>query len=180
MPNLSEEPDKRSNIRISYEDPKPFYTTLEHIYQKAYVPVQEYGHQEPDEIRTYLRKVLYNQEGRMIIAWDEHQIVGFAAVECSTTVGEISEIVIDPDYQGLGIGRKLFKYACQVLLKKGCSTLSLAVGVRNYRARRFYEKQGFHSVRYSQTWVDMEKDIKNIKDTSEGSEQIQAQNGQAS
>ncbi len=165
----SSDASETSKISLSYEDPIPLYPTLEDMYRKAYASLQEYGHQDSDEIRIYLLRVIYNQEGKMIIARDGEEIVGFAAVECNGNVGEIWEIVIHPDYQGQGMGQQLFDYACEVLRSKGCSTLSLAVGENNQRARRFYEKQGFHFAGTSSIWIDMEKDVSGRADKSQSS-----------
>ncbi len=56
--------------------------------------------------------------------------------------GEIFELYLLPEYQGLGFGRRLFAAARSDLRAKGLSGLAVRVLVENEPARRFYEAMG--------------------------------------
>lgn len=58
------------------------------------------------------------------------------------TEGEIFELYLAPEFQGLGFGRKLFNAACRDLAAHGFSNCLVWVLADNHRAVRFYEKLG--------------------------------------
>lgn len=58
--------------------------------------------------------------------------------------GEIAAIYLRPDAVGTGAGRALLAYGLAELDRAGLRTVLLWVLTGNARARRFYEKGGFH------------------------------------
>lgn len=58
--------------------------------------------------------------------------------------GEICSIYLLPDYFGRGYGKPLFEKAVKELNHMGLSRQYLWVLTENARARKFYEKNGFH------------------------------------
>jgi ribosomal protein S18 acetylase RimI-like enzyme len=59
--------------------------------------------------------------------------------------GEVAAIYALPEVWGLGVGRTLMAYGMGELRRRGLSPVLLWVLVANERARRFYERAGFHS-----------------------------------
>lgn len=59
--------------------------------------------------------------------------------------GEICALYLLPDYFGKGFARPLFEVAVKELCNKGFNCQYLWVLTDNIRARRFYEKNGFHN-----------------------------------
>jgi len=59
--------------------------------------------------------------------------------------GEVSAIYALPEVWGLGVGRRLLAYGLEELRRLGLSPVLLWVLVANERARRFYERAGFHA-----------------------------------
>lgn len=61
----------------------------------------------------------------------------------SPTTAHIAQVAVDPQLQGLGVGRLLVGSACSGARRAGCDRITLLVGERNRGARRLYESSGF-------------------------------------
>jgi GNAT superfamily N-acetyltransferase len=76
-----------------------------------------------------------------IWVWEEDgEILGFSAAD--TRDGTIWALFIDPRHEGRGIGRALFKAACDVLRQAGHRTALLTTDPGT-RADRFYQAAGW-------------------------------------
>lgn len=75
-----------------------------------------------------------------------HQIYGFAI--CQTVLDEATlfNIAIDPQKQGLGLGRELLNELITQLRQKGILTLWLEVRESNKKAQVLYDSLGFNQV----------------------------------
>lgn len=58
--------------------------------------------------------------------------------------GRITELVIDKEYRGKGIGKKLLFEMKEHLKSNGCEMIMIAVFGYNESAIRFYKENGFH------------------------------------
>ena len=58
-----------------------------------------------------------------------------------------------PEFQHMGLGRKLMDALCEDLSSKGVKGIVLTVWIRNDNARRFYEKYGFTLLETKKTSV---------------------------
>jgi len=60
-------------------------------------------------------------------------------------IGVISNNSVSPDYQGQGIGKKLYEFALNIMKKEGmvCARVDTGLGPTFEPARRAYEKSGF-------------------------------------
>lgn len=74
-------------------------------------------------------------------------VVGYLLYRTSGTEGLVSNLVVRPDAQGLGIGETLMREAARLMRAAGCETWTLNVKQRNARARALYTKLGFSPVR---------------------------------
>ena len=80
---------------------------------------------------------------------DEGRMVGFVIINRGAVAGhpgarEIWAIYLRKAYWGRGHGQGLLDYAVEQLRPLGASAIFLWVFEENHRARRFYEKNGFH------------------------------------
>jgi len=55
----------------------------------------------------------------------------------------ISDLFIEPDLRGQGLGQRLLAAVCEHAKQIGCNYLRLDVDPQNHPARAFYRKQGF-------------------------------------
>ena len=75
-------------------------------------------------------------------------MVGFVSVgisDAQRSMGEISMLAVDPDYQGGGIGTALTEFALDRLKDAGMTVATVETGgdPGHAAARRTYEKAGF-------------------------------------
>lgn len=84
-------------------------------------------------------------ESGLLWVWDENDTIkGFAAGD--SRKGWIWALFVDPVYEGMGIGRILFSYACQDLCNAGFKEIFLSTD-ENSRAATFYRAAGWQQVK---------------------------------
>ncbi|MEJ8308702.1 GNAT family N-acetyltransferase [Agrobacterium larrymoorei] len=69
----------------------------------------------------------------------------------------ISDIWVDPDYQGRGIGRVLVKYFLDEMRRSHLPAAKIATHARNVNAIRAYERCGFRIVWQGAQWSESMK-----------------------
>ncbi|WP_011608648.1 ribosomal protein S18-alanine N-acetyltransferase [Histophilus somni] len=74
------------------------------------------------------------------------KIVAFAICHLVLDEATLFNIAVDPDYQGLGLGKELLKELIQQLLERNIQTLWLEVRETNIKARQLYHNLGFNEV----------------------------------
>src|SRR5918998_835187 len=95
-----------------------------------------------------VEEVLAANKGRVWVAEVGASVVGFVAVELhhpERSMGEISMLAVDPDYQGGGIGSALTEFALDRLKGAGMTVATVETGgdPGHAAARRTYEKAGY-------------------------------------
>lgn len=80
---------------------------------------------------------IYSDEGKIL------GYVGFYANDVTTKTGYISQLVVNPQAQRNGIGKKLVEICFAIAKKRGMETVRLEVRNDNKNAIKFYEKIGF-------------------------------------
>jgi ribosomal protein S18 acetylase RimI-like enzyme len=99
-----------------------------------------------------LKKAMESPEpdSAIFIAEDETgKCAGFLHLQTQTDyfngskVAYISDVAVDPAFEGQGVGRILLDKAEDWAREQGCSLLTLYVFSNNSRARKVYEKLGF-------------------------------------
>ncbi len=74
----------------------------------------------------------------------ESEVEDFEFWKCNDgTQVEIARIVINQEYQGQGLAKKLMENIYPVLKSRGCNAIHLAVSKFNIPANKTYEKLGF-------------------------------------
>jgi len=107
--------------------------------------------QHPDwreDQRRAVENVCASQEKRVWVAKVDGATVGFVAIELhhpERSMGEISMLAVDPDYQGRGIGTALTGFALDRLKDAGMTVAMVETGgdPGHAPARRVYEKAGY-------------------------------------
>jgi len=160
------EPDNISGpVKIQCINPVDFEEELTELYERAYKGLEEYADTDPETIKKYLKWLYRRAEGGFLVAFDGSRIVGFVSTDHKWVspdghiVGEIHEIVIDPDYQGHGIGKLPLEEAVKLLAQKGAKIVELWAGEKNLRARNFYKSQGFVEMEKKGRWVRFIKEL---------------------
>ncbi|MBN6075004.1 ribosomal protein S18-alanine N-acetyltransferase [Aggregatibacter actinomycetemcomitans] len=122
-------------IRISPIEPSDF----DRLYA-----IEQAAHAVPWSLGT-----LKNNQGERYLnlkIGEESRIDGFAI--CQTVLDEATlfNIAVDPQQQGLGLGRRLLSELMTQLKQKGVLTLWLEVRESNKKAQALYDSLGFNAV----------------------------------
>lgn len=102
-----------------------------------------------DKRQAFWREAIEFAEPQVMAAMHGDRIVGFVGFDRSRdegsrqTTGEITDIYVHPDFQGLGVGLSLWHAARQGLHDEGCIDVTLWIQARNKTALRFFELAGF-------------------------------------
>ena len=94
-----------------------------------------------------------DQSARFRLAEDDGVLAGYAKlsppklpVETPPDTIELNQLYVLKRWQGSGVAASLMKWAIQAARTSGMRHIQLSVYVGNDRARRFYERHGFHPV----------------------------------
>jgi len=90
---------------------------------------------------------LLNSRSRVLVLDFEDRIAGYATYGASRLRmlpygGEIFELYLAPEFQGLGLGTRLFRAARQALAEEGYGAVLIWALAPNSRAVSFYERLG--------------------------------------
>lgn len=77
------------------------------------------------------------------LASEERKLIGFVAGAVRQGHGHISGIAVDAEYRRQGIGNELIKAVEREFIARAFDMVTLEVRKSNWRAIRFYEKQGY-------------------------------------
>ncbi len=95
--------------------------------------------------REQLLYLLAKAHATTLIVEQDGQVCGAAimAWRRNSSVGRLYSIVIDPTFQGRGLGSKLLQACEAVARQRGCDRVSLEVRADNRRAIGMYERHGY-------------------------------------
>jgi ribosomal-protein-alanine N-acetyltransferase len=97
--------------------------------------------------RRYMRWLVQAQNAATWVAEDDGNLVGFAIVEWTQAIHEVSAYIqtieVLPQMRGQGVARELLKYMEGSAQVVGASAIWLHVDVENWAAIRLYETNAF-------------------------------------
>lgn len=124
----------------------------------ADIDIEGYNIVEDGYRDKYFEKTLEEVKkcnGKILLYKDDEKIVGLIVgiINNDETIrydfkapkrGRITELVVDKDYRGKGIGKELLLKMKEHLKSNGCEKILIAVFGYNASAIRFYKENGFH------------------------------------
>lgn len=159
--------------KLSFEIEKAKKTDLDklaELYLEGYKGLEEYSYTHPEDVKAYMDWLWRRDPEGMFVAKVEGKIVGFVAGDANwfskrehRKVGAIHEIVVHPEYRGMGIGHALMEKILEYFRSKGLDLAELWVGDENHKAIEFYRKFGFRENGQYNYWVRMTLDLKGSK-----------------
>jgi ribosomal protein S18 acetylase RimI-like enzyme len=143
---LYDDRDAEAVVDLSLRAWAPVFASLEQVLGS-----EIFRRQHPDwreDQRKTVEEVCTAKKGRVWVAEVGASTVGFVAVELhhpERSMGEISMLAVDPDYQGRGIGTALTEFALDRLKDAGMRVAMVETGgdPGHAAARRTYEKAGY-------------------------------------
>src|SRR5215217_1137503 len=137
--------DAEAVVDLSLRAWAPVFASLEQVLGS-----EIFGRLHPDwreDQRRAVEAVLAAKKGRVWVAEVGASVVGFVSVEIfdpKRSMGEISMLAVDPDYQSGGVGTALTEFALDRLKDAGMTVAMVETGgdPGHAAARRTYEKAG--------------------------------------
>jgi mycothiol synthase len=122
------------------------------VNNRAFAGHPEQGGWTVDVLRQREREPWFDAGGFLLHERDG-RLAGFCwtklhdAVRAEDVVGEIYVVAVDPDFQGLGLGRQLTIAGLDAIARRGVTTGMLYVDAANVAALTMYERLGFRTHR---------------------------------
>ncbi len=136
------------------------------LYLEGYRGLEEYAYTHPDDVKAYVDWLRRRDRDGIFVAKVGGRIVGFVAGDANwfskrehKKVGAVHEIVVLPEYRGMGIGTALMDRVLSYFREKGLHTAELWVGDENYTALEFYRRLGFREKGQYNYWIRMVLDL---------------------
>ena len=100
---------------------------------------------------TQLSNELTNSESSFYFARMDEKIIGYLKVNFGKAQTdfkeddsiEIERVYVSEEFQGKNVGQNLLNKAIEICIEKNAQSLWLGVWEKNYKAIRFYQKNGF-------------------------------------
>jgi GNAT superfamily N-acetyltransferase len=111
--------------------------------------IQLLGH-HADEVGVRQRlQELAGEDLPQLVAVADGRVIGLcglhrmAAIHRELPVGRVTILVVEPEWQGRGVGRTLIREAEDRLRAEGCGMIEVTSNERLAEAHRFYEQVGY-------------------------------------
>ncbi|MGH2064535.1 ribosomal protein S18-alanine N-acetyltransferase [Aerococcus urinaeequi] len=114
------------------------------IHQMVDVEYRAYHQVMSWTARDFLYDMTQNPNTYYIQAFLGEELVGFIGCRRDRTDVHISNFVVNPDYQSIGIGTALLDRAIDCAKQLDRNAMTLEVRASNHGAQRFYQRFGFY------------------------------------
>jgi ribosomal protein S18 acetylase RimI-like enzyme len=105
-------------------------------------------------LHAVYERALSSATQQLIVGVQEDRIVGFCSLTLKNNfwkagrIGNVDELVVDENYRGQGIGKKLMSKIEEIATGNQCSQIELDSSFHRKEAHRFYERIGYKSRAY--------------------------------
>lgn len=115
---------------------------------QRFLPTRE---RMPADYAAFLLRQMHDSSVAVLVADDRGDVVGYAyaAVEgydytmLRGPAGVLHDIVVDPEFRGRGVGRRLLEAALEFMSARGAPRIVLSTAARNEAAQRLFASAGF-------------------------------------
>src|SRR4051794_32189780 len=91
------------------------------------------------------REAVASPSRRTIIGELDGTAAGYASLDfASPTIAELKRLFVQPEHWGIGLASALLEEAIATAFAAGYRSMRLFTPTGNVRARRFYEREGWH------------------------------------
>jgi ribosomal-protein-alanine N-acetyltransferase len=108
--------------------------------------IEELSFKTPWSRESFLREIRENQCARYMVVREDGKAIAYAGVWFIIDEGHITNIAVQEEARGRGIGKRLTAELLQILSNLGACYATLEVRVSNERAQDLYKSLGFVSV----------------------------------
>ena len=96
--------------------------------------------------QAFVTELVDNRLAHYIVLEYEHRVVGYAGVWLVVDEGHVTNVAVDPDFQGRHLGEFLMRTLMDYCASQGLQRITLEVRVTNTTAQNLYTKLGFVGV----------------------------------
>ena len=107
-----------------------------------------------DALYAVYERALSSVTQHLIVGVQEDRIVGFCSLSLKNNfwkagcIGNVDELVVDENYRGQGIGRKLINRIEEIAISNQCKQIELDSAFHRKEAHHFYKSLGYQSRAY--------------------------------
>lgn len=105
--------------------------------------IEELSFTTPWSKEAFVLEITTNKLAKYVIAERDGHIVGYGGVWLIIDEGHITNIAVEPQYRGQGIGNFLVEKLIDICKERGITSLTLEVRKSNIVAQSLYKKYGF-------------------------------------
>ena len=131
------EPDEIAEIEI---------TKMRRRHLRRVLAIEAQVYPRPWSASLFLSELAQRSTRSYIVARHEGDVVGYAGLMFTGLEGHITNIAVDPAFQGKKVGARLLLTLVTEAIARGAENISLEVRVSNLPAQKMYEKFGFSVV----------------------------------
>ena len=107
------------------------------------VEIEQESFSPPWSREAFLLELTKNILAKYIVVEVEDRVVGYGGIWLIIDEGHITNIAIDKEYRGLGLGNKLLEGLIQLCIDRDIKAITLEVRKSNEIAKGLYKKDGF-------------------------------------
>mgnify|MGYP001001622289 FL=1 len=107
------------------------------------VEIEQESFSPPWSREAFLLELTKNILAKYIVVEVEDRVVGYGGIWLIIDEGHITNIAIDKEYRGLGLGNKLLEGLIQLCIDRDIKAITLEVRKSNEIAKGLYKKYGF-------------------------------------
>lgn len=132
-----------STITFSQEQPdtpeaRALIDELDHTLAALYPPDSQYG--------LSIERLLEEKVSFFVLRYDGFP-AGCGGVKCfGTEYAELKRMYVRPNYQGMGLGKKMLKYLEAYVQTQRISVIRLETGIFQEPAIRLYQRMGYQQI----------------------------------
>ncbi len=136
---------------------KDIYHHLKNCSNQFVPPLETYVN-----IKTYSKK-LYEKSTRFEL-FDNNTLKGLIAIYTDNTIGFITNVSIDKEYQGKNLSKILLDTCFKFLILNKYYKVLLHVNINNSKAIKFYLNNNFKQIKQENNILVMEKQLRNYNE----------------
>jgi [ribosomal protein S18]-alanine N-acetyltransferase len=112
---------------------------------KRVMAIESLVYPRPWSLTLFLSEIAQRNTRTYLVARDEGYVIGYAGMMFTGREAHVTNIAVDPEYQGRKVGSRLLLALITEAIAKGADTLSLEVRVSNIGAQNMYARFGFET-----------------------------------
>lgn len=119
--------------------------TMRRRHLKRVLEIEDRVYPRPWTHRTFVSEINHMRAGSRyyLVAYVDDQLVGYGGLMFNDNDAHVSNIAVDPEWQGRGVATEMLLDLARLSHDRGCSAMTLEVRDTNTAAQNLYRRFGF-------------------------------------